>query len=88
MALPSSLLSPKQANVQTIEKTKGPFMSYAELKGNLALADLIRDIADAQEERKKQFAAIVRVVRHREATGPANDMMEQIGATRNSANCL
>jgi hypothetical protein len=62
MALPSSLLNPKQANVQTIEKTKGPFKSDAELKGNLALADLIRDIAHAQEERKKQFAAIVRVV--------------------------
>ena len=45
MALPSSLLNPKQANVQTIEKTKGPFKSDAELKGNLALADLIRDIA-------------------------------------------
>jgi hypothetical protein len=54
-------------------------MSGVELKADLALADLIRDLAYAQEARKKQFAAIVRTVRRREASGPATDMMEQIG---------
>jgi hypothetical protein len=53
-------------------------MSNAKLKCELALADLIRDLAHAQEAREKQFAAIVRVVRHREAKGPAKDMMKQI----------
>lgn len=53
-------------------------MSDAELKGDLVLADLIRDLAHAQEARRKRFAAIVRFVRQREATGPANDMMSQI----------
>lgn len=50
----------------------------AELKSALAHADLIRDMAHAQEERRKQFAAIVRFVQRREATGPAQDMMDQI----------
>jgi hypothetical protein len=54
-------------------------MSNAELKENLARADLIRDLAHAQEAREKRFAAIVRYVRHREAMGTAKDMMEQIG---------
>jgi hypothetical protein len=54
-------------------------MSGAELKRDLARADLMRDLALAQEARKKQFAAIVRAVRSREASGPATDMMEQIG---------
>jgi hypothetical protein len=49
-----------------------------ELKADLALADLIRDLAHAREAREKQFAAIVRFVRHREAAGPAKDMMKQI----------
>ena len=62
-------------------------MSNAELKCDLAHADLIRDLAHAREAREKQFAAIVRFVRHREASGPAKDMMEQIRATKNSANC-
>lgn len=52
--------------------------SNAELKCDLALADLARDLADAHEARRKQFAAIIRFVRHREARGPAKDMMEQI----------
>lgn len=53
-------------------------MSNAELENDLAHADLIRDLARAQEARRKQFAAIVRFVQHREASGPARDMMEQI----------
>jgi hypothetical protein len=53
-------------------------MSNAELKDDLALANLIRDLAHAEEARRKQFAAIVRFVQHREATGPAKDMMKQI----------
>ena len=53
-------------------------MRNAELKCDLAHADLIRDLAHAKEARKKQFAAIVRFVRRREASGPAKDMMEQI----------
>jgi hypothetical protein len=58
--------------------TENTIMSSAELKCDLAHADLIRDLARAQEARRKQFAAIVRFVRHREASGPARDMMEQI----------
>ena len=54
-------------------------MSNARLKAGLALADLIRDLAYAEEAREKQFAAIVRFVQRREAMGPATDMMEQIG---------
>ena len=46
-------------------------MTDAELKSDLALADLIRDLTYAQEARKKRFAAIVRFVRHSEASGPA-----------------
>jgi hypothetical protein len=53
-------------------------MSNAELKSCLAPADLIRDLALAQEARKKRFAAIVRFVRRCEASGPAKDMMAQI----------
>ncbi len=53
-------------------------MNDDELKCDLALADLIRDRAHAEEARKKQFAAIVRFVRHREAAGPAKDMMKRI----------
>jgi hypothetical protein len=53
-------------------------MSNAELKRDLALADMIRDLAHAQEARKKLFAAIFRFVRHREASGPAKEVMEQI----------
>ena len=45
-------------------------MSDAELKGALALADLVRDLALAKDRRKKRFAAIVRFVRRREASGP------------------
>ena len=36
-------------------------MSDAELKCDLTFADLIRDLAHAQEAREKQFAAIVRL---------------------------
>jgi hypothetical protein len=49
-----------------------------ELKDELALADLIRDLAYAEEARKKLYAAIVRFVQRREAGGPAKDMMAQI----------
>jgi hypothetical protein len=48
-------------------------MSDAELK-----SDLVRDLAFAEEARKKRFAAIIRLVRRYEATGPAKDMMAQI----------
>ena len=54
------------------------FVSNAKLKGDLAIADLIRDLAHAQEAREKQFAAIVRFVQRREADGLAKDMMVQI----------
>jgi hypothetical protein len=64
-------------------------MSDTELKSDLALADVIRDIAHAQEARRKRFVALVRLVRHREASGPSNDMMKQLrGSTKNSASCL
>ncbi len=53
-------------------------MGSADLKRELALADLIRDLAHAREARKKQFAAIVRFVQRREAKGPAGDVMGQI----------
>ena len=49
-----------------------------ELKADLVLADLIRDIAHAQEARRKRFSAIVRFVRQREALGPAKDIIEQV----------
>jgi hypothetical protein len=54
-------------------------MDNAELKAELAIADLIRDLAHAKEAGEKHLAKIVRFVRHREATGPAKDMMTQIG---------
>ena len=53
-------------------------MNNADLKGALALADLIRDLALAEDRRKKRFAAIVRFVRRCEASGPAQDVMGQI----------
>ena len=53
-------------------------MSNAKLKSDPACADLIRDLALAQEAREKRFAAIFRFVRRREASGPAKDMMAQI----------
>ena len=53
-------------------------MSNAEPIGKIALTKLIRDLAHAQEASEKRFAAIVRFVRHREAKGPAKDMMRQI----------
>jgi hypothetical protein len=53
-------------------------MSNAELKGNIALAALIRDLAHAQAAREKRFAAIVRFVQRREANGPSKDIMAQI----------
>ena len=53
-------------------------MSSAELKAELAHADLIRELAYAKLERKKNLAKIVRFVQHREATGQAKDMMKQI----------
>ena len=49
-----------------------------EMKADLVLADLIRDIAHAQEARRKRFSAIVRFVRQREALGPAKDIIEQV----------
>ena len=59
-----------------------------ELKSDLALADLIRDLAYAHEARKKRFAAIVRFVQRREASGQAKDMMEQIGRDKNLCKLL
>jgi hypothetical protein len=56
----------------------GTVMGSADLKRELALAHLIRDLAHAKEARRKHFAAIVRLVQRREAKGPAGDMMEQI----------
>jgi hypothetical protein len=56
----------------------GTAMGSDDLKRELALADLIRDLAYAQETRKKLFAAIVRLVQRREAKGPSGDVMEQI----------
>lgn len=53
-------------------------MSNAKHKSAPIPADLIRDLALAQEAREKRFAAIVRFVRRREASGPAKDMMAQI----------
>ena len=53
-------------------------MKAADLKRELTLADLIRDLAHAREARKKQYAAIVRHVRRRKAKGPADDVMEHI----------
>jgi hypothetical protein len=53
-------------------------MRDTELEHDLGRADIIRDLAYAQAARKKQFAAIVRFVQKREASGPAADMMEQI----------
>jgi hypothetical protein len=53
-------------------------MSNTKLKSAPALAELIRDLALAQEARKNRFATIVRFVRRREASGPAKDMMAQI----------
>ena len=47
-------------------------------KNDPAPADLIRNLALAEEARRKRFAAIVRFVRRREASGPAKDMMAQI----------
>lgn len=47
-------------------------------KSDLALADLIRDLALAEDRRKKRFAAIVRFVRRREPSAPEKDMMAQI----------
>jgi hypothetical protein len=63
-------------------------MSNAELKVDLAHADLIRDLALAQEARKKRFAAIVRFVQKREASGRAKDIMEQIGRDNKLCNLL
>jgi len=57
-------------------------MSKAELKNGLAHADLIRDLARVKDARKKRFAAIVRLVQRREASGPALDMMAQIRRDR------
>jgi hypothetical protein len=53
-------------------------MGSADLKRELTLADLIRDLAHAREARRKLFAKIVRYVQRCEAKGPADEMMEQI----------
>jgi hypothetical protein len=53
-------------------------MSTIDLKDQLALADLVRDLARAEERRKKRFAAVLRFVRRGEAIGPARDFMAQI----------
>jgi hypothetical protein len=53
-------------------------MSDAKLKSDLSQAGLLRDLERAQERRRAQFAAIVRLIKRRAAVGIANDMMEQI----------
>ena len=53
-------------------------MSNTKLKSYPAIADLTQSLAHAQKAREKVFAAIVRFVRRREASGPAKDMMTQI----------
>jgi len=53
-------------------------MSNAKLKSAPAPADLIRDLALAEEAREKWFAAIIRFVRRCEVSGPSKDMMAQI----------
>jgi hypothetical protein len=53
-------------------------MNSADLKRDLVHADLIRDLAHAREAQRKLFAAIVRHVQRREATGPKGAVMEQI----------
>ena len=53
-------------------------MSSAELKAELAHADLMRDLMLVREARKNRLAAIVRFVQLREAKGSAKNMMEQI----------
>jgi hypothetical protein len=53
-------------------------MGKAETEDAIVLTDLNRQLALFQEARQKQFAAIVRFVRRREANGPAKDLLEQI----------
>lgn len=57
-------------------------MSSTKLESDLASADLTQSLALAQKAREKVFAAIVRFVRRREASGPATNMMEQIRRDR------
>jgi hypothetical protein len=57
-------------------------MSNAELKGNVALADLIRNLPAARAVRERQFAAIVRFVRYRDASGLAKNMMRRRASSR------
>jgi hypothetical protein len=64
--------------LRLIEQQELQIVSNSQPKGELALADLIRDLAYAEEARKKLYAAIVRLVQRREADGPAKDMMAQI----------
>jgi hypothetical protein len=64
----------KTRGIQAMQTTTG----NPKLKRELALADLIRDMAHAEEARKTLFAKIVRFVQAREAKGPAQDMLEQI----------
>jgi hypothetical protein len=53
-------------------------MNRAELKSELALDELMQELALAEKARRKRFADIVRFVRRCEAAGPAKDMMAQI----------
>jgi hypothetical protein len=69
-----SSLAGKTRCIQAMRTTTGS----PELKRELALADLIRDMAHAEEARKTLFAKIVRFVQAREAKGPTQDMLEQI----------
>jgi hypothetical protein len=62
-------------------------MGNAEFKSDLAPADLVRDLALAQEARKRRFASIIRFVRRYEASGPAKDVMGKSAATIVSASC-
>ena len=54
----------------------------------MAAIGTINRLALAQEAREKLFAAIVRFVRRREASGPAKDMMAQIRCDHQLCNLL
>jgi len=70
--------TPDQGGQSTVCMDCDVIMRNVELKGALVLADLIRKFAHVEEARAKQFVAIVRFVRNREAKGPARDLLVQI----------
>src|ERR1700722_16096585 len=65
----SSLIMPK---LRSAKKNAHPARS------SQSCISVNRELAKFQEVREKQFAAIVRFVRHREAKGLAKDMLLQI----------